>query len=86
MSDKLYWQWHEEEAKAECLDLRVRVREVEAENKALKEAAMIYATNAGHSKSCLKVRLQHSSASTVDKEICVCGHRYLVDTLQDEKE
>ena len=31
--------WHESEAKQECLDLRIKVRELEAENTKLREAA-----------------------------------------------
>ena len=30
-------EWYEEEAKAECLDLRVRVRELEAQNEVLRK-------------------------------------------------
>ena len=34
--------WHEEEAKAECLDLRIKVRELEAQMAELKQAVSLH--------------------------------------------
>ena len=57
--------WHEEEAKAECLDLRIKVRELEAQVAEL-ETRLAIAGNADAFKSDYMAELQEQLAEQAE--------------------